>query len=225
MLVDEFEVNTMTIASLVYHFMEEVEVAEVKSLHSLQLSASNVVEGQGEGQPNEMLNSISSESYSKEAPSEKSISISTGTDLASIDKVMNLIRAAYLEDQDMQGIIYSVEAKHRRLPLELVNRGYRLELGECSVIDGMVYIGRRLLVPNKGKIHAELLSLFHGSTLGGHAGRTTTFARISEWYYWSKMLSTVARYTTACKQCRRSKPFRKALQGLLKPLPIPERYW
>jgi len=44
-------------------------------------------------------------------------------------------------------------------------------------------------------------------------------------YYWPRMDLTVQRYIQNCHVCRRSKPSRETYNGLLQPLPIPQRPW
>jgi hypothetical protein len=142
-----------------------------------------------------------------------------------INEILEDVRVEYAQDKDMQAIIHALEVGDRRIPMELIKKGYRIEIKDCTIIDGMVYIGNRLLVPNQETLQAQLLKTVHSSPVGGHAGRSTTFARISDWYYWPGMTDTVARFVQACNTCKRAKPFRKAKHGLLQPLPIPDRYW
>ncbi|KAJ0128937.1 hypothetical protein HZ326_27960, partial [Fusarium oxysporum f. sp. albedinis] len=48
---------------------------------------------------------------------------------------------------------------------------------------------------------------------------------LSRDYYWPGMLSYVERWVKNCHTCRRANPAREARQGVLKPLPVPERAW
>jgi len=48
---------------------------------------------------------------------------------------------------------------------------------------------------------------------------------LKDQYYWPRMDLTVQRYIQNCHICRRSKPSRETYNGLLQPLPIPQRPW
>lgn len=51
------------------------------------------------------------------------------------------------------------------------------------------------------------------------------YAKLSENYYWLNMKETSRRYATNCSICRMAKAYNTQKQGLLAPLPIPERKW
>jgi hypothetical protein len=44
-------------------------------------------------------------------------------------------------------------------------------------------------------------------------------------YFWPGMSNDIRRFVRNCDVCGRTKPWREGLQGLLKPLPIPEQVW
>ncbi|GJS82365.1 transposon Tf2-1 polyprotein [Tanacetum coccineum] len=52
-----------------------------------------------------------------------------------------------------------------------------------------------------------------------------TLARISATFYWPKMKETVQSFVSQCQVCQQIKPFNRAPQGLLQPLPIPGKIW
>ena len=144
---------------------------------------------------------------------------------ASGPSVAEKIKNAYPDDVILQRIMESKRSGKRKIPADITKSGVRLELGDCEIIEDLFYVRKRLYVPNDETLHASILKLFHDSPPAGHAGRSTTYDRISRHYFWPKMTETVARYVKGCHTCKRTKHYREGKQGLLKPLPIPERYF
>lgn len=70
-----------------------------------------------------------------------------------------------------------------------------------------------------------VLAEYHSTHIGGHAGMQRTLARISSTFYWPRMKESVREYVLKCQICQEAKPFNKAPQGLLQPLPIPGKIW
>ena len=85
---------------------------------------------------------------------------------------------------------------------------------------------RLYVPPNKDNtLYTSIIKEVYTSLPGGHAGRSSTYDRLSRWYYWPRMTDMVARFIRSCNICKRSKSYREGKQGLLQPLPIPDRYW
>lgn len=135
------------------------------------------------------------------------------------------IKESYQDDEIVQRVIHAKVSQQRKIPPDLVKEGLKLEIGDCEVINGLLYIGKRLYVPDNPELRTDVIKYIHESLPGGHAGRSSTYDRVSEYYYWPRMTSTVAQYVKNCHICKRSKSYREGKQGLLKPLPIPERYF
>ena len=89
----------------------------------------------------------------------------------------------------------------------------------------LLYINERLYVPDVPELRTRIIKDFHDTLPNGHAGRASTYSRLSTHYYWPQMTASVTRYVKSCHICKRSKTYREGKQGLLKPLPIPELYW
>ena len=111
-----------------------------------------------------------------------------------------------------------------KIPYDLIKDGVRLELSDCEIHDQMLYIGPRLYVSNHLKLKTKIIKHIHESPSGGHAGRLSTYDKVSCHYYWPKMTDIIARYVKSCHACKRSKAYREGKQGLLKSFPIPNRY-
>ena len=135
------------------------------------------------------------------------------------------IKDAYDKDDLAQAIMLAKHRGDRRLPLELVKRNIRIELGECEVKDGLLYVGNRLYIPDVPELRIRLIKDIHDAFPGGHAGRASTYDRVSSHYYWPRITNSVDRFVKSCSLCKMIKSSREAKHGLLKPLPIPERYW
>jgi hypothetical protein len=105
------------------------------------------------------------------------------------------------------------------------NDRLRLELSDCLEQDGLLYVKSRIYVPNDEALRTEVIRQSHDTVTAGHSGKHNTHSRLGRWYYWPKMTTMVARYVRNCQTCLRTKPYRQGKQGLLHPLPIPDRYW
>jgi hypothetical protein len=59
----------------------------------------------------------------------------------------------------------------------------------------------------------------------GHSGRNRILEFIKDRFYWPRQRKTIERYIRNYYDCRRVKALIKKYQGLLRPLPILERFW
>jgi hypothetical protein len=133
------------------------------------------------------------------------------------EEVSALFRKGYLEDPIPRSVLKALEEDAPRHPL--------LTLAECENRNGYLYYGNRLYVPDLPELKAKLLESCHASPVAGHPGSSRTYEILDREYYWPQMLRFVQRWVANCHQCRRAKPSREARQGLLRPLPVPERTW
>jgi hypothetical protein len=101
----------------------------------------------------------------------------------------------------------------------------RISLAECEERNGFLYYRGRKYVPDYEKLLVKLLRHYHDSPSAGHPGRAKTYGLLSRDYYWPCMPATVTRYVRNCHPCSRNKYSRSAYQGLLSPLPVPDRRW
>lgn len=138
------------------------------------------------------------------------------------------IRRAYPEDGVLQAIIKAKQGGQRRLPSNVTDnkQRLRLELGDCALHDGLLYVQSKLYIPDANQMRTKVLNQVHRSLCGGgHRGKHETYAKATRWYYWPRMTYDVAQYVRACLTCQRAKSHQEGKQGLLHPLPIPDRYW
>ncbi len=106
-----------------------------------------------------------------------------------------------------------------------VRKSTRITLSECETRNSRLYYRNRLVIPDHDELKVKLLRYVHDSPVGGHPGRTKTLDLLTRQYYWPRMYECVRRFVASCSTCRRAKPTRDGYNGLLKPLPTPERRW
>ncbi len=196
MLLDEREISVPELASMIYDLCE----TGVDNEESLEESLPNI-----------------------SGPVEESLEESTAP-VTSPD-VLTQVSQAYGEDTVVQRIMESKIAGQGKIPHDLVKAGVRIELRDCEIHDQMLYVGSRLYVPDNPELKTRIIKHIHELLPGGHAGRSSTYDRVSSHYYWPKITDSISRYVKSCHACKRSKSYREGKQGLLKPLLIPDRYW
>ncbi|KAF6515026.1 hypothetical protein HZS61_006160 [Fusarium oxysporum f. sp. conglutinans] len=133
------------------------------------------------------------------------------------EDISRLLDQAYKTDEDLQSILQALEEGAPRHP--------KITLAECKVIQDRLLYRDRVYIPNYDPLRTALLKASHEHPIAGHPGRARTYDLLSRDYYWPGMLSYVERWVKNCHTCRRANPAREARQGVLKPLPVPERAW
>ncbi|KAI1513832.1 rve multi-domain protein [Pyrenophora tritici-repentis] len=141
--------------------------------------------------------------------------------------ILQTVRQAYPDDDIVQVILKAKADGQRRIPYHLIHgpNRIRLELGDCSIHDGVFYVKKKVYIPESGTLRTRIIERVHRSYCGGHSGKHGSYDMLNRWYYWPKMINDVAQYVKNCLACRRLKSYRDGKHGLLHPLPIPERYW
>jgi hypothetical protein len=132
-------------------------------------------------------------------------------------EIENLLREAYEQDPLPNEILKALEdgdARHAQITL-----------ANCEKKGDRLYYLERLYVPDYDNLKAELLRSCHDSPVTGHPGRSKTYDLLSRDYYWPGMYKYVDRWTRNCHTCRRTTPSHEARQGVLRPLPVPQRSW
>lgn len=128
-----------------------------------------------------------------------------------------IIDQEYDHDEFLQEIIGLLKSGTRH--------SKKISLSECELKNHRLYYRGRLAIPNHDELKLKLLRHVHDSPVGGHPGRTKTLDILQREYYWPEMYQSVRRFVKSCHVCSRAKAHRDAYQGLLKPLPIPDRRW
>ncbi|THC87525.1 hypothetical protein EYZ11_013030 [Aspergillus tanneri] len=136
-----------------------------------------------------------------------------------------LINQAYEDDRMVQEVIIAKNRGQRKLPRIAFNHGFRVSMGELSVRDYRLWVGDRLYIPASKPLRHRILTMHHRLPTAGHPGPKNMYRRLLQNYFWPEMKEDCRQYGDFCATCRRSKALNTKKQGLLKPLPIPNRKW
>ena len=136
-----------------------------------------------------------------------------------------LIKEAYQNDDLIREIFEAKRTKVRKLPHKLLKKGVKLAIEDLQIQNDRIYYKTRLLIPQSDELKLHLLRKHHDTPMQGHPGYRAMHAKLLENYYWENMKDDCKRYATNCSICRRSKAYNTSKQGLLAPLPIPQRKW
>jgi hypothetical protein len=89
----------------------------------------------------------------------------------------------------------------------------------------MIYMDKRIYVPNSATIKTQILSESHDCPLSGHVGVTKTTELVTRRFFWPGMHKEIKQYVTSCLPCQTNKHSNQVPMGLLQPLPIPQKKW
>jgi hypothetical protein len=118
-------------------------------------------------------------------------------------EILNKIKAGYLED-------------------EFCKRVASTAMKGWQQINGLWYIGDRLLIPRVTDIRENLFRLAHDTL--GHFGADKSYASLRDAYYWPNMRRDLEQaYIPSCAECLRNKSPTTRPAGPLHPLPVPDR--
>lgn len=134
------------------------------------------------------------------------------TELRSQPVLWEAIRAAYAAHPDTLKLLSEV----RDDPGQHTN---------FTIRHGVLFFKGRVWIPENSALQPLLLAEFHNTPTGGHAGVQRTLARIAGKFFWPGLRRSVHDYVSNCSICQSTKPFNRAPQGLLQPLPIPGKIW
>ena len=86
-------------------------------------------------------------------------------------------------------------------------------------------MGTWIFLMPTSKLIPILLTEFRDSQMGGHFGTAKTFHRLASQFFGDGMRRAVQEYVRNCTICQQVKYSTKLPQGLLVPLPVPQRIW
>lgn len=90
-----------------------------------------------------------------------------------------------------------------------------------SLVAGLIYFNRRVLVSPTSSMKKLLLEEHHCTPLAGHSGHERTFRLLVAGFYRPKMRKKVRDFVDACVVCQSTKYSTQKPAGLLPPLPVP----
>jgi transposase InsO family protein len=128
-----------------------------------------------------------------------------------------LMKSAYETDPNVESILKALDRGATRHP--------DITLADCERRGKYLYYKGKLYIPNHEQLRAELIRQCHDKPAAGHPGRDKNYELLSREYYWPGMFRSVAQWTRNCHTCSRINPSREARQGVLRPLPVPDRPW
>ena len=126
------------------------------------------------------------------------------------------------EDQNFHLVYTSVKNGDRSLPSSIREPVQMLDFA-LDHKKALTYRGA-LWVPDWEPLRTSLIQRVHDSHVTGHPGREITLAILARDFFWPQQYKDVRRFVRNCHVCGRSKIWRQSRQGLLRPLPIPERF-
>lgn len=94
-----------------------------------------------------------------------------------------------------------------------------------SIKNNILFLRGQVVVFASLVLQRLLIREYHNTPIGGHAGICRTYHRIANPFVWQELKKDVMNFVNHCKICQTVKPFNRAPQGLLQPLPIPSRIW
>ena len=100
-------------------------------------------------------------------------------------------------------------------------------LNSCRTSNGFLMKADQVWVPKgeNNQLRLKVIKEVHDQPAVGHPGVEQTLNMICRYYYWPAMRGEVEQYLHNCHVCKRAKASRDAYNGLLQPLPVPERPW
>jgi hypothetical protein len=126
-------------------------------------------------------------------------------------------------DQTMRTIKSALQKGERALPAELKN--VRVSLADCSLDNQKLLYRNRRWVPQSEPLRTRIIQETHDSAMSCHPGRSAMVNMVARQFFWPGFVEDIRRFVRNCRTCGRTKIWRDRKQGLLQPLPVPERQW
>ncbi len=98
-----------------------------------------------------------------------------------------------------------------------------IALSKCKIHKDILYHKDKIWVPEE--LITEVIREVHDQPACGHPGGRRTYQLLKREFYWRGMKDSAIQYVHNCYACTRAKAPRNAPNGLLQPLPVPEKRW
>ncbi len=138
------------------------------------------------------------------------------------EELRDLWKETMDQDPQFEETWITVSDQRPSFPKEL---NLRLSIAECQIINGVLCYRGRYWVPNGEPLRTKIMQTIHDSAMSGHPGRHSMLDLMSRSFFWPNVSQDVRRFVRNCAVCGQAKPWREKKQGLLKPLPVPDRVW
>nr|KYP44660.1 Retrotransposable element Tf2 [Cajanus cajan] len=90
---------------------------------------------------------------------------------------------------------------------------------------GLLMFNNKVFVPDVHDLRRSLINEFHSSPHAGHSGFKASLARLSTSFFWPGIYKDTKKLVQSCLTCQQNKYYPVKMQGLLQPLPTPDRVW
>ena len=137
----------------------------------------------------------------------------------SLDPFLQRVRAAYAADPWVTTIINSISDESHPLASK-----YRMDSDGTLLLCIPPLSSSRIVIPTDKALRLEVLALAHDVPMSGHGDKRRTYARLSDRYYWKRMLLDVAAYVASCAPCAQAKSTQRP-NHLIHPPEIPSAPW
>ena len=74
-------------------------------------------------------------------------------------------------------------ASNRKLLVDIVKQGIRIKIGDYKIYKGILFINRKLYIPDASNVRAKVLRTIHDTPPIGHTRRISTYMRTSSYYF------------------------------------------
>ena len=140
-----------------------------------------------------------------------------------LDPLASLWNTAASRDETLSIATQAVREGAGRFPAHL---HLKVSISECSIDrDGALCFRNRKWVPDPEPLRTGIVQRIHDDLTSGHPGREITYSLIARHFFWPGMSNLIRQFCHNCHGCRANQVSRQRKQGLLKPLPIPDRVW
>lgn len=157
-----------------------------------------------------------------EYPSQLSAAAKPATTINEKTSIEKLWAMAKDQDNVLKELKDALRNKARTFPSRL---GVKASITECELRDDELYFRNRKWVPDFEPLRTKILQKLHDSRFTGHPGREAMYRILARDYFWPDCGQWVRRFTRNCDVCRSNNASKERRQGLLKPLPVPDRIW
>ncbi|KAE9313416.1 hypothetical protein PF008_g19738 [Phytophthora fragariae] len=138
-----------------------------------------------------------------------------------------LIREAYVKDNDLAGLVEALSAPNKAVELTARQRS---RLHCYSIVEGLLYFQvdggdePRIVVPNDEDLRHRVLYEAHDTPISSHLEREMTYTSVACNFWWPHMCKWVRKYVQTCETSQRVKPAPSASAPLMS-LPVPADCW
>jgi len=150
------------------------------------------------------------------------VSLPLGCHIFADRHMQELWDAAMQEDPSYRVRLQAVQSGATRFPPEA---NTTQQIVDCGISAHKALLWRGVTwLPSWEPLTTTVIQKAHESPMSGHPGKNTTFHMLRRDYHWDGMSQDVSRFVRNC-HCAGAHAQRRKRQGLLRPIPVADRYW